>query len=146
MCAALGVVIAFVIVLAMDLPEFILPVYPPSKEIIVGLVALFIAAAWLGTKAGWYLCRKEHDRALNVVVGLGVAFGSIAVAVMTGTLLGVVSEADEIFGSTAITPAGVLLGMFFPLLIVLLFGGIPAAFLGVLYGFVVRNCLRKLNR
>lgn len=146
LCAALGVVTALVMVCAMDLPSFIIPLNPPPKEIIVGLVALFIAAAWLGKKAGFYLCRKDYDWPLNVVVGLGVAFGSIALAVTTGTFVGVLGEARELISSVDFNPLNILLGFFFPLLLVLFFGGIPAAFLGVFYGFLVRSRLRRLNR
>ena len=144
-CAALGVVAAIVIVRAIGIPSFIVPLNSPTKEMIVGVIALFIAAAWLGNKAGMYLCDKSHDTAMNVLVGLGVAFGSISISVMTGTLFGVVSAAGEIFRSTTITPVGIFLGLFFPLLIVLLFGAIPAILLGVLYGFLVRSRLRNLN-
>jgi hypothetical protein len=146
LCAAVGVVTALVMVWVMGVPKFVIPLNPPPKEIIVGLIALFIAAAWLGNKAGIYLCGKGHDWASNVVVGIGVAFGSIAIAVLTGTFVGVVSEARQIFSSVDFNPLNALLGFFFPLGMVLFFGGVPAAFLGVVYGFLVRNRLRKLNR
>ena len=145
LCAALGVVAAIVMVRAIGIPSFIVPLNPPTKEMIVGLIALFIAAAWLGKKAGMYLCDKSHDTAMNVLVGLGVAFGSISISVMTGTLFSFVSMAGEIFGSVNFNPLYVLLGFFIPLFIVLLFGAIPAILLGILYGFLVRNRLRDLN-
>lgn len=144
-CAALGVVAALVMVVALDFPSFLVPLNPPPKEIIVGLIALFIAASWLGKKAGMYLCDKTHDTAMNVVVGLAVAFGSISISVMTGTLVGMVSELPRISGSVNFNPLYVLLGFFIPLFFVLLFGAIPAILLGVLYGFLVRNRLRNLN-
>lgn len=145
MCAAAGVGIAFLMLRAMDVPKFVVPLNPPPKELIIGLIALFVAAALLGKKAGMYLCGKSHDWALNVVVGIGVAFGSIAIAVLTGTFVGVVSEAPQIFTSVDFHPLKALIGFFIPLGIVLFFGGIPAAFLGVFYGLLVRNRLRKLN-
>ena len=144
-CAAAGVGIAFLMLRAMGVPKFVVPLNPPPKELIIGLIALFIGAALLGKKAGMYLCGKSQAWALNVVVGIGVAFGSIAIAVLTGTFVGVVSEAPRLFGSVDFNPLNALLGFFIPLGIVLFFGGIPAAFLGVLYGLVVRNRLRKLN-
>ena len=144
-CAALGVVAAIVMVRAIDIPKFIVPLNAPTKEMIVGLIALFIAAAWLGNKAGKYLCDKSHDTAMNVLVGLGVAFGSISISVMTGTFVGIVSEVPRISGSVNFNPLYVLLGSFIPLFFVLLFGAIPAILLGVLYGFLVRNRLRNLN-
>ncbi|HKY28317.1 MAG TPA: hypothetical protein VJM12_10265 [Pyrinomonadaceae bacterium] len=143
--AALGVVAAIVMVRALRIPQFVVPLNAPTKEMIVGLIALFVAASWLGKKAGTYLCDKTHDTAMNVLVGLGVAFGSISISVMTGTFLGVVSEAPQIFSSVDFNPLYALLGFFIPLLIVLFFGAIPAILLGVLYGFLIRNRLRKLN-
>jgi hypothetical protein len=145
LCAAAGVGIAFLMLRAMGVPKFVVPLNPPPKEIIIGLIALFVAAGLLGKKAGMYLCGKSHDWALNVVVGIGVAFGSIAIAVLTGTFVGVVGEARQIFSSVDFNPLNALLGFFIPLGIVLFFGGVPAAFLGVFYGLLVRNRLRKLN-
>jgi len=55
LCAAVGVGAAVLMVLAMGISRFILP-FPFPKEIVVGLVVLFIAAAILGKKAGIYLC------------------------------------------------------------------------------------------
>lgn len=144
LCAALGVVTAILMIRAMNIGWYV-PGYPIPKEIAVGLVVLFIAAAFLGEKAGVRLCGRSHDVPLNVLVGQGVAFGSIAIAVMAGTLVGVVSAAGEILSSPGFTPIGVVLLLFGPLFLVLMFGGIPAVLLGLLYGFVVRNRLRDLD-
>ena len=145
LCAAAGVGIAFLMLRAMGVPKFVVPLNPPPKEIIIGLIALFVAAALLGKKAGMYLCGKSHNWALNIVVGIGVAFGSIAIAVVTGTFVGFIGEAPQILSSPDFHPLNVLMGFLILLGIVLFFGGIPAAFLGVFYGLLVRNRLRKLN-
>jgi hypothetical protein len=144
LCAALGVVTAYVMVRAMNIGWDLFPSNPP-KEILVGLVVLFLAAAYLGEKSGRRLCGKDHDLPLNVVVGLGVAFGSITIAVMSGTMVGVVSNAGEWLSSPDYNPLYLVPGFFFLLFFILLFGGLPALILGVLYGFLVRSRLRNLN-
>ncbi len=144
LCAALGVGAAVLMLLALGISRFILP-FPFPKEIVVGLVILFIAAAILGKKAGIYLCDKTSATGRNVLVGMGVAFGSIAVAVLAGTFVGFLAEADHILRAENFSVVNFALGFFIPLLLVLWFGGIPAILLGVFYGFMVRNRLRKLN-
>lgn len=141
LCAALGVLSAYAMVRALDIGWIVgIPKLP--LELILGLVALFVAAALLGRKAGVFLCKRQNDLAMNVVVGIGVAFGSIAIAVWTGTLVGLISEIPSLQPPD---PVGILLVIFGPLLIICFYGGIPAALLGVLYGFLVRRQLRKLG-
>ena len=116
--------------LALGISRFILP-FPFPKEIVVGLVVLFIAAAILGKKAGIYLCNKTHATGRNVLVGIGVAFGSIAAAVLAGTFVGFLGEADYILRAENFSVVNFVFGFFIPLLLVLWFGGIPAILLGV---------------
>jgi hypothetical protein len=144
LCAGVGAVAAFLMLQAFGIGKFIFSTGFP-KEIAVGLVVLFITAAVLGKKAGIYLCDKTSATGRNVLVGLGVAFGSIAVAVLAGTLVGFLGEADHILRAENFSVVNAVLGFFIPLLLVLWFGGIPAILLGVFYGFMVRNRLRKLN-
>ena len=144
LCAGLGVGAAVLMLLALGISKFILP-FPFPKEILVGLVILFIAAASLGKKAGIYLCDKTNATGRNVLVGIGVAFGSIAAAVLAGTFVGFLGEADHILRAENFSVVNFVIGFFIPLLLVLWFGGIPATLLGVFYGFMVRNRLRKLN-
>ena len=87
-------------------------------------------------KARIYLCDKTYDLALNVLVGLGLAFGSIAAAVLAGTIVGFLGEADHILRAENFSASGLVL---FPRFLVVWFGGIPAILLGVFYVFVVQN-------
>ena len=144
LCAGLGVGTAVLMLQVMGIGKFIFSNTFP-KEIAVGLVVLFVAAATLGKKAGTYLCNKTHSTGRNVLAGLGVAFGSIAIAVLAGTLAGFLGEADAILRAPDFSAVNFVIGFFFPLLLVLWFGGIHAILLGVIYGFTVRNRLRKLN-
>lgn len=144
LCAGLGVGAAVLMLQVMGIGKFIFSDAFP-KEIAVGLVVLFIASAVLGKKAGIYLCDKTSATGWNVLVGVGVAFGSIAAAVLAGTFVGFLGEADYILRAENFSAVNFVLGFFIPLLLVLWFGGIPAILLGVFYGFTVRNRLRKLN-
>ena len=144
-CAAVGVGTAALMVYALNLDWYLFPSNPP-KEVVVGVVALFLAAVYLGKKSGVYLCGKHSRLSLNVLVGLGVAFGSISIAVLAGTLVAIVSNPGEIFSDPDFNPFNLVLGFFLMLGLVLLFGGVPAVVLGVLYGFLVRNRLRELIR
>jgi hypothetical protein len=144
LCAAVGAGMAGLMLYVMDIGHFLFPAGLP-KEIVVGLVVLFITAAVLGKKAGIHLCDKTHRTWRNVLVGMGVAFGSIAIAVLAGTFVGFLGEADTILRAPNFSVVNVVLGFFIPLLLVLWFGGIPAILLGVFYGFMIRNRLRKLN-
>ena len=112
-------------------------------ELIVGFVALFVGAGYLGTKAGVFLCERRHALSMCMVAGIGVALGSIAIAVWTSTFLGILRNAHEFFGRN-FTVLSLVLAVFGPLGLVLLFGGIPAMLLGVLYGFLVKRGLRRL--
>jgi len=142
LCAALGIGTAFLMVRVMNGGWFI----GLDPSITVGLVVEIFAAAYLGEKAGRYLCSKGNPLGRGMLVGLGVAFGSIAIAVYSGTIAGFVGHPSEFFGNPHIGPLNVVSVLFFPLFLVLLFGGIPAAVLGVVYGALVNIRLQKLNQ
>jgi hypothetical protein len=144
-CAVLGVVTAALMVYALNLGWSLHPSNPP-KEILVGLVALFLSAVYLGEKSGVYLCGKHYDLPKNILVGLGVAFGSISIAVLAGMLVAIVSNPGELLANPDFNPFRLVIGFFLLLGLILLFGGVPAVVLGVLYGFLVRSRLRDLNR
>jgi hypothetical protein len=146
-CAGLGLATAALMLMGMGgfgrgFGQINFLTMPP--ELIIALVALFAAAAYLGSKAGVFLCQKQHALSMCMVVGIGVALGSIAISVWTGTFLGIVRHAGEFFGRD-FTVLNLILAPFVSLLFILLFGGIPAMLLGALYGFLVRRGLRKLD-
>ncbi len=141
LCAALGIGTAFLMVRVMN-AGWLIGLDPP---ITVGLIAEIFAAAYLGEKAGRYLCQKGNALGRGMLVGLGVAFGSITIAVYAGTIAGVVGHASEWIGNSHINPWNAVPVFFFPLFIVLLFGGAPAGVLGIIYGALANARLRKLN-
>ncbi|HEX3187288.1 MAG TPA: hypothetical protein VHQ94_20995 [Pyrinomonadaceae bacterium] len=142
LCAALGIGTAFLMVYVMN-AGWLIGLDPP---IMVGLVVEIFAAAYLGEKAGTYLCRKGNPLGRGMLVGLGVAFGSITIAVYAGTIAGVVGHASEWLGNPNIKPWNAVYVFFVPLFFVLFFGGAPAAVLGIVYGALVHVRLQKLDR
>ncbi len=142
LCAALGIGTAFLMVYVMS-AGWVIGLDPP---ITVGLAVEIFAAAYLGEKAGRYLCRQGNPLGRGMLVGLAVAFGSITIAVYAGTIAGFVSYASEWIGNPHINPWNAVYALFFPLFLVLFFGGVPAAVLGVIYGALVNVRLQKLDR
>ena len=142
LCAALGIGTAFLMVRLMGI-GWTIGLDPPIS---VGLVVEIFAAAYLGEKAGRYLCSKGNQLGRNVLVGLGVAFGSIAIAVYAGTIAGFVGHASEWIGNPDNNRWNAVFALFVPLWLVLFYGQLPATFLGVLYAFLVHNRLQKLNQ
>jgi len=139
---ALGVGTAFLMVYVMGIGWAI----GFDAPIRVGLVVEIFAAAYLGEKGGRYLCRKGNRFGRSVLVGLGVAFGSITIAVYAGTIAGFVGYASEWMGNPDINRWNAVYALFFPLLLILLYGGLPATVLGVIYGFLLNSRLQKLDQ
>ena len=135
-CAGLGVVVAALILIIMGAWWFVGGFNP---HLAVGVATLFVGSGFWGKKAGVYLCRRGNNTGLNISIGIALAFGSIAIAVLAGALGYVfVHDANDIVEVTEIP--GIFLGS---LIIVLLFGAIPAAVLGVVYGLLVGMQLDK---
>ncbi len=112
-----------------------------QPEVGVGLVVLFVAAAWLGTKAGLYLCRRGCTNGMHVIVGIGVAFGSITFSVLAGSFTFIVSGA----AGGRMEGLDLWVVWFLPLLLVLIYGSIPAVILGILYGLQIKKELANMD-
>lgn len=102
----------------------------------LALLSLFVSAAVLGMVAGRVICSGENQMHVNLAVGIALAFTTIVVSVLIGTTSGVLMSG----GNESTNLFTVFLGLMFW---ILLFGGIPAAGLGVLYGVLVRKQLSK---
>jgi hypothetical protein len=145
LCAGVGVLIAGLMVRALNIGWIIgFPSLP--VELVVGLIALFVAAGHFGKKAGVFVCKRGNDLSTNVLIGIALAFGSIAIAVWAGMIVGLCHELlkNKVPGIGSMF-LGLLLGWLFPMLVILIYGGIPAATLGVVYGFLLRNRLWHLR-
>ena len=136
LCAFFGAVIAGMIMLALGFMDAsnIPRLTPP---IVVGLVALFVGAGFFGMKAGNFLCEKRNNTAMNVLIGIALAYGSIAMAVGAGSLWAILISGVEA-GNVAFI-------LYFIVIFTAALGAIPATLLGVLYGFLMRNELRKVR-
>ena len=139
LCAGLGALIAVAMLTIMG-GWWVVGGFDP--KLVVGAATLFLASGFWGKKAGVYLCWRENSTGLNIVLGIALAFGSIAISVLAGSVFYIlVHDPNQIIEFSDI-PA-ILLGS---LLLVLLFGAIPAAVLGVAYGLLVGMQLDKLAR
>jgi len=145
LCAGVGVLIAGLMVRALGVGWVIgLPALP--IELVIGLIALFVAATHFGKKAGVFLCQRGNRLSTNVLFGIALAFGSIAIAVWTGTIVGILHELlKRDFPGVGTMFVGLLFGWLFFLVVIVLYGGIPAALLGAVYGFLLRKRLWNLR-
>jgi hypothetical protein len=137
LCAGLGVAVAVVMVVLMDMSGFLAP-SALLGPLGIGLLALFLASAILGKYVGTFLCKRGNNALLAVAGGFFLAFSSIVIAVFTGS-------AFTFLITTFLTTERVDLETLFilPQILVGLFGGIPAIILGFVYGLLVRRQLAK---
>jgi hypothetical protein len=76
LCAFFGAVTAAMIVLAIGLLTVsTIPSFAPPVGI--GLIGLFVGAGFFGSKAGVFLCENGNQTAVNVSIGVLLAYGSI---------------------------------------------------------------------
>ena len=137
LCAFFGAVIAAAIMLALGLMDASnIPRLTPT--ILVGLVALFVGAGFFGKKAGNFLCEKGNSTAMNVLIGIALAYGSIAIAFAAGSFWAIVISGVDAGNVVAFL-------FYFIAIFMAVVGAIPATLLGVLYGFLMRNELRKVR-
>ena len=135
LCAGLGALTAALILTIMGGWWFV----GVDAKLVVGVVTLFVASGLWGKKAGVYLCWRRNNTGINICIGIALAFSSIAIAVLAGSLCYVfVHDANVIIEVTDI-PA-IFLGS---LVAVLIIGAIPAAVLGVVYGLLVGMQLER---
>ena len=133
-CAALGLITAALMVFAMGgRLSAALPV-----EILVGILALFVGSAFLGKWAGKMFSRYAPVRVTDAIIGLLVAFGSIVISVFTASLFYFLKNLTQFNRS-----GNFWLSFVAPQVAVLLVGGIPAMFLGILFGVLVRREFSK---
>jgi hypothetical protein len=100
-----------------------------------GLTALFLTAGILGREVGRNISRRKRGYAGAMLMGVGVALFSLALAALVGGTIGFILERSVGWdGVGVIYVAGA---------IVTFYGFLPAALLGALYGAVLRWRLTK---
>ena len=111
----------------------------PKWSILIGtlgiVIALSIAAAFLGRLAGKTICRRRSGVPGAILIGIGLAIAVMIIGVALAVLFSIAVE-------PSIESAGVA-GAFG--LITVIVGALPAMLLGVIYGAVVRARLAKVE-
>jgi hypothetical protein len=142
--AALGVLIALFL---LTLPGMrgLLSDFPPELGygIAVGLLTLCLSAAVLGRLAGRIVYLGGNKILVDLAIGIMLSIGCVILAALAGSTVGVLIDASKqsLPNSHAL---GVIIGLS---LLILLYGGIPAVLLGIVYGVLMKITLdRKLKR
>ena len=112
-----------------------------SLSIGVGLIALFVAAGYMGMETGVYLCWRGNTVGLGIGLGIALAFASIGCSGLAGSLFYILINAPR--GTLGIRE--ILQFLFLPTLGIVLFGAIPAVVLGIVYGLLTGMQLEKLQ-
>lgn len=135
-CATLAIIgpLAFMIPYGTNLRRYAAKdVLITLASIIVILVPFYASAAFLGKAAGENICRERRDLGGAILLGIGVALGSLVVAALAVELAVLLAK---IFYSQREAHG-------FLLLMILMFGTLPAILLGVLNGILMRWRLAK---
>jgi hypothetical protein len=142
--AALGVLAAYLLLVLLKIQALISEPVPEFRwGIAVGLITLCLSAALLGRLAGKIIYLSGNNIAVNLVIGLALALACLIVTALAGSAVGVIlfaSHQPSFVRSTPLADIGAIS------LLILLWGGVPAALLGFLYGALVKVILgRKLK-
>ena len=142
--AALGVLTALLLLRLLGIQALITEPGPESLSgIVVGLATLGLSSALLGRLAGRIIYLSGNNIAVNLVIGLALALACLITPALAGSIVGVflvVSRQPSFIRSNPLEDIGSIS------LLILLWGGGPAALLGFLYGVLVKVILdRKLK-
>jgi hypothetical protein len=143
--AALGVLAAFLLLVLLKIQALITEPAPESLlGIVVGLAILCLSAVLLGRLAGRIVCLSGNNIVVNLVIGIVLALVCLITSAVAGCAVGVflvISKQPSFVRSTPLEDIALLS------LLILFYGGAPAALLGLLYGVLVKVTLdRKLKR
>jgi len=139
LCATLAIIgpLGFTIPYAKDFQR-----YSTKDNLItvVGIVviagAFYTAAAYLGKVAGKIICRKQLKFGGSILVGIGLA---ISCLVFAAVIIDLTILIAKLLSGQREAP-GILA------LVIIVFGAVPAAFLGVVFGGLVRWRLARVRR
>ena len=113
-----------------------------SISIIVAIVALYAATAILGIIAGNLICRIGRRQDFMIwIIGIGLAWGALFVSVVAGSSVLFFSE----MGNSPNMSEAFEDYLAKPVFWVMLFGGIPALVLGLLYGAQVKKLMARVE-
>jgi hypothetical protein len=142
--AALGVVAAYLLLVLLKIQALISEPVPEFRwAIAVGLITLCLSAALLGRLAGKIIYLSGNNIAVNLVIGLALALACLILTALAGSAVGVILNVSHQPSFVRSNPLADIGGIS---LLILLWGGGPAALLGFLYGVLVKVILdRKLK-
>jgi hypothetical protein len=142
--AALGVAAAYLLLVLLKIQALISEPVPESLSgIVVGLVTLCLSAALLGRLAGRIIYLSGNNIAVNLVIGLALALACLTLTALAGSAVGVLLDVSHQPSFIRSNPLESIRDIS---LLILLWGGGPAALLGFLYGALVKVMLdRKLK-
>jgi hypothetical protein len=142
--AALGVLAAFLLLVLLGAQVL---AFGPAPEflsgLVVGLATLCLSAGLLGRLAGRIVYSSGNNILVNLLIGVALALGCLILTASAGTLVGVlmvVYKQPSFARSNPLKDAGGLS------LLILFYGGAPAALLGFLYGVVVKVTLDRKSK
>ncbi len=139
LCATLGVLAACLLLIPLGAIGLAVNGDSTFKLILfISLGSLYLAASSLGQVAGRFLC-KTSSLMVSLIIGAGLALGCLVISVLTGSVSLMV--VNMISGSPDATDLVTYLVV--PLVVVFIYGGVPAVLLGVLYGVLVGKQLAK---
>jgi len=143
--AALGVLAAFLLLVVLGAQVLVIGPLPELRiGIVVGLGTLGLSASLLGRLAGRIVYLSGNNILLNLLIGVALALFCVIISATAGSVVGVllvVAKQPSFARSNPLKDAGGLS------LLILFYGGAPAALLGFLYGVLVKVTLdRKLKR
>jgi hypothetical protein len=143
--AALGVLAAFLLLVVLKIQALLTDIGPEfGSGIAVGLAMLCLSAALLGRLAGRVVYLTGNNILINLVLGVMLALGCVIVTAFAGSAVGVLMASSKEPSFVSSRALGDIIGLS---LLILLWGSVPAALLGFLYGGLVKVTLdRKLKR
>ena len=144
--AALGLLAAFLLLVLLGVQ--VLVTGRPGPEflsgLVVGLATLCLSAGLLGRLAGRIVYLSGNNLLVNLFIGVALALGCLVLTTIAGTLVGVLMVVSKQPAFARSNPLKDAAGLS---LLILFYGTVPAALLGLVYGVLIKVTLdRKLKR
>jgi hypothetical protein len=143
--AALGVLAAYLLLVLLGAQALAIGTAPEYLSgLAVGLATLCLSAGLFGRLAGRIVYRSGNNVLVNLFIGVGLALGCLILTTIAGTLVGVLMVVSKQPTFARSNPLKDVAGLS---LLILFYGTVPAALLGLGYGALVKVTLdRKLKR
>ena len=142
--AALGVLAAYLLLVLLGVQALAIGPAPEYLSgLAVGLATLCLSAALLGRLAGRIVYLSGNNLLVNLFIGVALALSCLILTAIAGTLVGVLMVVSKQPTFARSNPLKDVAGLS---LLILFYGTVPAALLGLVYGALVKVTLdRKLK-